>query len=183
MSLKHTFQNKVVQPVFRLLKQGLSPQKITASLIAGMVISVFPCYGIPTLLCIVVSARLRLNLPLVQGINYLGGAPQLLLFIPFMRLGERVWFAEPFPLALPELRHLIAEQGFGFVIHFYHILLHAITGWVLTAPAMGLLSYLIVSPWINRISAQRQKNYLLHHPEEHPTSAPYNPASESPPSR
>lgn len=172
MWLRKTFQKKLVQPVFRLLREGLTPLRISACIIVGLVISVFPMYFIPTLLSIWVSIRFKLNLPLVQSVNYLGGPLQIALFFPFIRLGERVFRAEPIPFSPPELLALIQEMGVRFVYRFSDTLVHAMTGWLITAPAVGVITFFAVYPWVRTLSRRREEHYYLHHPERAPEDDP-----------
>ena len=58
--------------VVDLLRQGMTPRKVALTLVLGLVISVFPIVGVPTLLCTVVALGLQLNLPLIQAVNYTG---------------------------------------------------------------------------------------------------------------
>ena len=47
--------------------------------------------GIPTLICAGLAVALRLNLPAMQAANYAVMPLQLLLIVPFVRLGGRLF--------------------------------------------------------------------------------------------
>lgn len=51
---------------------------------------------------------MRLNLPKIQLVNY-PPLPQLLLIIPFVRVGERPYRAEPQPLTVSACLELLAK--------------------------------------------------------------------------
>lgn len=69
------------------LLQGISPRKLALTLALGFAIGCIPVVGVPTLLCAAVALALRLNLPAIQAANYLAMPLQVLLILPFMRLG------------------------------------------------------------------------------------------------
>jgi uncharacterized protein (DUF2062 family) len=69
------------------LMQGISPRRLALTLSLGFAVGCIPVVGIPTLLCAALAVALRLNLPAIQAANYLVMPLQLLLIVPFVRLG------------------------------------------------------------------------------------------------
>jgi uncharacterized protein (DUF2062 family) len=69
------------------LRQGISPRRLALTLALGFAIGCIPVVGVPTALCAVVALALRLNLPAIQTANYLAMPLQVVLILPFMRLG------------------------------------------------------------------------------------------------
>src|SRR5580693_10789122 len=69
------------------LRQGISPRRLALTLALGFAIGCIPVVGIPTLVCAALALALRLNLPAIQAANYLVMPLQLLLIVPFVRLG------------------------------------------------------------------------------------------------
>ena len=100
--IKTFVTQRVLIPIRRLLTQGVTAEKITLSLALGMTISICPLLGLPTVLCTVAAFGLRLNLGLLQAVNYLGTAPQWALIIPFLRMGEYLFGAPHLPISIPE---------------------------------------------------------------------------------
>ena len=89
--------------LLHLLRQGLTPEKLALSLALGAGLSCFPIFGTTTLLCTAVALGFRLNLPAIQVGNYLALPLQLALFVPFLRLGERIFRAPRLPLSPQQL--------------------------------------------------------------------------------
>lgn len=83
-------QKKVVLPLVSLLKQGLEPSRLSLALTSGAVIGVFPVLGIATFVCGGVAALFRLNHPATQLANYVVFPMQMVLFFPFLAIGETV---------------------------------------------------------------------------------------------
>ena len=86
IKLKELFNNKYVEPVKKLLLQGITPKSIALGIAGAAVIGVFPVLGSTTILCTVFAFSFRLNLALVQLINFSVYPLQLILIVPMMKL-------------------------------------------------------------------------------------------------
>jgi uncharacterized protein (DUF2062 family) len=73
------------------LRQGISPRRLALTLALGFAIGCLPVLGIPTLLCALLALALKLNLPAIQAANYAVMPLQMVLFVPFARLGGRLF--------------------------------------------------------------------------------------------
>ena len=100
-----------------------TPEVLALSLAFGLVLGVFPVYGIPTLLCAGAAVVLRLNFPALQLVNMLSSPLQFALFMPFHRLGVR----------------LLPADHLGAVLDLE---VRAIAGWLCLCLPLGLLLYL-----------------------------------------
>lgn len=144
-------RRRLKEAVVALLKQGATPEKLALCVALGLVMSVCPVMGIPTFLCTVAALWLRLNLPLIQAVNYAGAPLQWILLLPFIRLGEFVFRAPRLPLSAAELAALVREEGFGFVQRFFMVAVHGFTGWLLIAPGLAVLLYAALLPALRRL--------------------------------
>jgi uncharacterized protein (DUF2062 family) len=70
------------------LRIGISPRRLALTLALGFAIGCLPLVGIPTALCMLVAMALRLNVPVIQAANYAAMPLQLILIVPFVRLGR-----------------------------------------------------------------------------------------------
>jgi uncharacterized protein (DUF2062 family) len=73
------------------LRQGISPRRLALTLALGFAIGCIPLMGIPTLVCAALALALRLNLPAIQAANYAVMPLQVLLIVPFVKLGGRMF--------------------------------------------------------------------------------------------
>ncbi len=88
------------------LLQGISPRKLALTLALGFAVGCIPVVGVPTLLCAALAVALKLNLPAIQAANYLAMPLQVLLILPFMRLGGWMFaFGHPQATAAETLLH------------------------------------------------------------------------------
>src|SRR3954462_646949 len=69
------------------LSQGISPERLALTLALGFAIGCLPMIGIPTALCMGIALGMRLNVPAIQAANYAAMPLQIVLILPFARLG------------------------------------------------------------------------------------------------
>jgi uncharacterized protein (DUF2062 family) len=143
------WQRRVVAPIVAQLKQGITPHQIALTLALGAVLGIFPILGVCTALCAVAGVWLRLNQALIQLVNYLVYPLQIALLIPFYRAGERLFGAEPVPIAnVPDLVARFDADPWQFLIDYGRVGLYGITVWGLIAPLLIALSYLLLKPML-----------------------------------
>ncbi|MGO9336900.1 MAG: DUF2062 domain-containing protein [Terracidiphilus sp.] len=124
------------------LRQGISPRRLALTLALGFAIGCIPVVGIPTLVCAALALTLRLNLPAIQAANYAVMPLQLLLIVPFVRLGGRLIASSHNPslqagALLHASPHVVATQ-MGWLAG------QALLAWVLIAmPAVLLLTFML----------------------------------------
>jgi uncharacterized protein (DUF2062 family) len=108
--------------------RDLSPEKAALLLTFGLVLGIFPMYGFPTILCILASLVVRVNLPALQIVNQLSWPVQIAMLVPFARLGSQI---------------IRPSNGFATTIAggLGTAVLQAITGWVCVCVPLGLLLY------------------------------------------
>ena len=134
-------RKRLLDPIIALLTQGITPQKIALSITIGAIVGVFPVMGTTTVLCTVAAATLRLNLVAVHTIHYAMTPVQILLIIPFVRVGEWLVGAPPQPLSISDSMALIKQGALHAAIVLWSATVHAMLGWLLIGPAAILLCY------------------------------------------
>jgi uncharacterized protein (DUF2062 family) len=138
-------RRRAIDPLVAILKFGVTPEKIAISLALGIVLGVFPVLGSTTILCAGAAVALGLNLPAIQLINYVMYPVQLMLLIPFMRLGEKLFRMAPLPLSLVEITAMIHADRWQALRALWTTTVHAMAAWLLvSAPAAALLYAILV---------------------------------------
>jgi uncharacterized protein (DUF2062 family) len=94
----------------KALNQGTSPGELAFTCSLGVVIGLLPVWGVTTLVCFVLSLVLRLNLVVIQLVNYLVVPLQLVLLVPFIRAGAWMTGQRAFAYTLEELMILFKEK-------------------------------------------------------------------------
>lgn len=143
-----------LDPLLALLKQSMSPNRLALCVALGIVIGNIPILGVSTLICAAIALVFRLNLAAIQIVQAAMAPTQLLLIIPFVRLGEWMVRAPPQPVSIKEGLALMA-QGVGHaVVTLWNALLHAGLAWTLIAPPAVFLLYKILTPVFEHAAAR-----------------------------
>jgi len=140
----------VVVPIVALLKQGITPERIAMSLACGAILSIFPVLGTTTVLCTAAALLWRLNLAAIQAVNFAMTPLQLLLIIPFVRIGERLLGDPAQPLSIGAGLEMIARGADQAVVALWDAIVHAVVGWLLFGPIAIYLLYRALIPVLER---------------------------------
>jgi len=136
---------RAVEPLVALIKQGISPEKISLGMACGIVLGIFPVLGSTTILCGLAAIIFRLNLPAIQLVNYMVYPLQLVLLIPFFHLGDLLFQVQPLPLSAQELMNLLRYDLWGTIGSFWNTTLHAMVAWLLVSlPTFLILHFTLV---------------------------------------
>ena len=154
--MRDFLRRRLVEPVLALLRQGLSPDKLALSLACGVGCGLFPVLGATTILCTIVALALRLNLPAIQLVNYLLSPLQVLLIIPFTRVGEKLVGAVPQPLSIKAALALIDSGIIRAVTVLGDAIFHASIAWIVIGPAAIWLLYQGLRPMLRRVAKQQE---------------------------
>ena len=147
-------RRRIVEPLLALLRQGITPAKLALSLAFGIGVGIFPVLGCSTILLTVIALALRLNLPAIQLVNYLVSPVQLLLIIPFVRVGEALTGAPRQPLNIAEGMALLAQGVAHAVVVLWSAIVHAALAWLVLGPIVVFVLYRLFLPLLQRAAPQ-----------------------------
>ncbi|HEY0703924.1 MAG TPA: DUF2062 domain-containing protein [Candidatus Acidoferrales bacterium] len=136
----------ITDPILRLLTQGISVQEIALSLAVGTVLGIFPSLGWTVLLCLVAASAFGLNLTAMQTANFAAYPLQLLLLIPFYRLGEILFRAGKSSWTLAQIVALIHTSIPQAIKVLWVVTIHAIAVWAVLAGPLIFFIYLLLKP-------------------------------------
>jgi len=149
-------RKRLIDPVIGLLKQGSSPGRVSLSLAVGATIGLFPLVGTTTAMNVVVALLFRLNLVANQAGNWLVYPLQILLVIPFMKLGT-VFLGTVGPaFGLAELKEIFGSGLLPALEQLGGLALAAVLAWTLVAPATVGLLFLLSYPLVRRLAKRSQ---------------------------
>lgn len=134
------------------LTQGVSVREIALTLAWGVVLGVFPVFGVTSFLCVLVGYKLKLNHLILQSTNWTVAWIHPILMLLFVRLGERVVGAESMPFIPAELIAEFNASPSAFMSRFAMTMLHGILGWSLISPLLFGVAYVCVFPILRRVS-------------------------------
>ena len=128
------------QRAVQWLRQGISPRRLALTLALGFAIGCFPVVGIPTALCALLALALRLNLPVIQAANYIVMPLQLVLIVPFVRLGG--WLLASGTNQSVKAAGLFHPSPINMLLGFGGLAGHAMLAWlVLAVPSVALMTF------------------------------------------
>lgn len=134
------------QLIANQLRMGLSPEKLSWTIVAGAGIGLFPVLGSTTLLCFLLAGFFRLNQPVIQIVNYLVYPLQLILLIPFFQVGAWMTGHDVLPFTLSEIVSQFQSDFFGTISLLGWAQVRAILAWVvfIPVPVVGLRWVLLI---------------------------------------
>lgn len=153
--MREFFRRRIVAPLRALLVQGVTPDKIAMSVAIGLIVGVFPVMGTTTVLCTAAALAMRLNMVAVHTVHYAMTPVQLLLIIPFVRVGEHVVDAAPQPLTISEGMALLAQGVVHAVTVLWSAIVHAVIGWIVIGPFAIAACYYLLRWMLRRTSLAR----------------------------
>lgn len=152
--MKDWIRRRITDPLLTLLKQGITPSALALSVAFGIGVGIFPVLGVSTILLTAIALLFRLNLPLIQLVSYLASPLQLLLIIPFVRVGEWLLGAPRQPLSIAAGRALLSQGVLQAVQQLWDAIVHSTIGWLLLGPPLIYILYRVFEI-IFRRAAQR----------------------------
>ena len=118
---------------------GSAPERLGLTLCVGLAIGTMPLLWGTSLLCILLAQQFRLNQLALQSVNYLLYPLQLMLLVPYFRLGARLFPGGPH-LPQETLAGLLHAPGLAAVKLLGWGLLKALAAWLMTVtPALLLI--------------------------------------------
>lgn len=134
----------------------MSPQRLALCVAIGVVVGNMPILGVSTVLCAAVALAFRLNLPAIQIVQTAMAPTQILLIIPFVRLGEWMLRAPPQAVSIKEGLALLAQGAGHAIAALRDAILHAGFAWMLVAPVAIFVFYKILTPVFERAARVRE---------------------------
>ncbi len=132
------------------LRQGMSPQRLALTIALGFAIGCIPVIGIPTALCAVLALALRLNLPAIQAANYAAMPLQVILIVPFVRLGGWLFASSTHKaVATAPLLH----SPWMLLSHLGGLAGEALVAWLVIAGPVVVVMTLVLTVLLRRVPA------------------------------
>lgn len=156
--IKNSFSGKFVTPVKNLLLQGTSPRLLAIAIAGSALLGIFPVIGSTTLLCTIFALSLRLNLPLVQLVNFSVYPLQVILIIPFMKLGEYLFGIESLSYSLDDIYRLVSGDILNAISVLWNVTLQGIGAWTVTAPFLFAAIYFPLYAFLRKFEKLRVRN-------------------------
>lgn len=149
---------RIVLPVFALLRMGASPKKLAWSIAIGMIIGINPLLGSTTILCFASAFAFRLNIAASQLGNHIVYPLQILLVVPFLHLGTRVFHTGPLPLSTKEMLASVRSGPIALARQLWLWERHGLIIWAAFAVILTPLIALSLTPLLNKLLVRIERH-------------------------
>jgi uncharacterized protein (DUF2062 family) len=139
------------------LLRGISPRKLALTFTLGFIVGILPLVWGTSLLCAILALRFGLNQACIQAANFLACPVQILLFLPFYRIGTWI-IPETLTLSTDIFRAGFEGNWSGHIHSMAMAACRALAAWSCLAPPAAVLIYLLLLHIFNRMSALRSTN-------------------------
>ena len=143
------------EKLLAFLKMGMTPEKLALCIGFGIAFGLVPALGTTVLLCTLAAFLFRLNLPAIQIVNCLVYPLQLALLIPFIRAGEWLFRVKSLDLSLESIQRMMKADLWGTVISLWSATMRAVVVWLLIAPVIVALVYVVMTPLLKKLKPGR----------------------------
>jgi uncharacterized protein (DUF2062 family) len=146
------------------LGRGLQSRNLALALALGVTIGLVPSVWGASLLCCFLAACFGLNQAVVQLANYLVYPLQIMLLVPYFKLGNNLFSGPNLSGNLTALPALLRSAPLETVDRFWQANLRAIAVWLLTAPLLLGVSYILalkLIQWLNRCGEGKKRIFTL----------------------
>lgn len=152
--MKNWLYRRLLEPLLSLLRQGMTPSSLALCVSIGIVVGNIPILGVSTILCTIIALIFRLNLPAMQLAQAAMAPTQILLIIPFVRMGEWITRAPRQPLSIKEGLSLMEHGVKQAVIVLWDAIVHAGIAWILVAPLITYVFFRTLTPIFSKASVR-----------------------------
>ncbi|MBZ0246138.1 MAG: DUF2062 domain-containing protein [Cyclobacteriaceae bacterium] len=134
---------KLWDRLVEFLKQGMSPEKMALTCALGVVVGILPIWGVTTFICLLIAPVFRINIVMLQLVHYFVYPLQLLLIIPFIKVGTFLFGVNPMPYALTELISRFKIDFWGELKQVGFAIALGVGVWAVVSVPLGMGIYFI----------------------------------------
>ncbi|HLN48822.1 MAG TPA: DUF2062 domain-containing protein [Steroidobacteraceae bacterium] len=157
-------RRRIADPLLQLLRQGMSADRLALAVAVGLVVGNIPIFGTSTILCVIIALAFRLNQPAMQIAQAAMAPTQLLLIIPFVRLGEWLLRAPHQTISIKAALAFGPRDTERVALVLRDAMIHAGVAWMLVAPIGIYCIYRLLAPIFRRAAAEGFRNNQAEQP-------------------
>jgi uncharacterized protein (DUF2062 family) len=139
--LLDSIKNKILIPFKIIPRQGLSSEKLALSFTIGIVAGSFPVIGLTSVLSLLILMVLKQNFTIVQAMNWIVAPFQLVMIIPFMRLGAIVLFKDNLNITFAHIIKAFEPGIWEGLLTLGMLHVYGVLGWIIIALPAAVILY------------------------------------------
>jgi hypothetical protein len=147
-----------VLPILALLRMGASPRSLAWSIALGLMIGINPLLGTTTIISLAVALAFRLNVVASQVANHTAWVAEIVLVVPFIQLGARVFHTAPMPMSPQAFLHAARTSPLAVIRQLWLWEWHALVVWGAIAVVATPLIALALTPVLQRLHTRIQRH-------------------------
>jgi len=155
--MKQFLKKKLVDPLKEYLKSGTSPHKLAQGIAWGLVLGLIPFIGINTALCAGVAIIFRINMGVIQLVNYFVYPLQLALFLPFIKLGIYLFGIGDIPYPLETVWQRLQTNFIETIGDIWMANMSGIVLWLIVAPLLYYSGYYLGKVAIGKLVIKEEE--------------------------
>jgi uncharacterized protein (DUF2062 family) len=152
-------ESRIVVPLYKFIRLGLSPVKLSIAISVGATLGLCPVFGTTTIICGLLAIIFRLNMAVLQLVNYLMLPLQLIILIPLIKAGEYIFSAGSSKLTAQMILDAFKDSWLNGMKEVGHILIMGAGAWAIIIIPLGLILFLILVPTIKKIAANNKAHH------------------------
>jgi uncharacterized protein (DUF2062 family) len=128
----------------------MSIEKLSLTIALGISFGIMPVIGLSTIILTILAIVFRLNIPAIQLVNYLAEVIRIILFVPFIKLGQIIFYPNESGIQINNILHNYHTNFFATFKSIWHLNLGGILVWAFIAIPLGLLIYYKIQPLLKK---------------------------------
>ena len=145
--LKVYFAKHIIYPLLSLLKQGISSEKLSLTLALGISFGIMPFFGVSSAILTVLALIFHLNIVAIQLVNYGVYLIQMVLFVPFLELGNVIFGSSKCILNFENLFYMIKANFWGSISEIWQISFSGLLLWFIISIPLSISIYYFSKPF------------------------------------
>ncbi|MDX5442992.1 MAG: DUF2062 domain-containing protein, partial [Hymenobacteraceae bacterium] len=138
-----------------LLKQGLTPEKLSMTVARGAVVGLIPVFGVTTVVSTLLALRLRLNVAGTVLVSYIVHPLQLLLLVPFIKAGGYLSGGSAIKFTVAGMMRMLKTDWLTALQKLWLANLLGVVVWLVVAIPLAFLIYYITLPIFRKYVAKQ----------------------------
>lgn len=154
-------KHRHLQRVIVYFRKDANPASLARNITIGILISISPFIGFTTASLALAAALFRLNFPFVLALSYLVYPLQLLLVVPYIRLGEELLEKEHMGMTLGSMKALFNEGFIYAMKELWQANVCGFASWFILSIPIGLAMYFLLVQFF-RTMGNREESAVEH---------------------
>ncbi len=142
---------KLKESIKNQITQGATPEKLSQSLTAGILIGCFPVIGVTTLLSGLAGYFFKMNHIVIQSANYLMYPVQILMVPVYIKLTSMIVDLGDVPIRPDLIIQLFKDDKALFFKQYALVGLYSVILWLIVAPLIFYGLNRLILPFVKRI--------------------------------